>query len=120
MHSQIHLPIAIWLVTFAALTIALPAPFTPSTSGLSLLQLQSETHCGVISCPNGDQSGHAFCQALGCDYCLAVPSPPAGIKFECDGLRGGRQNRSSVARVNTRYGTVVKSVKPNNGSGRYH
>ena len=61
----------------------------------------------MITCPGGGPDGHAFCEHLGCDYCVAVASSTPTTHFECDGLRsasgeaamvrGGRQNGSVAA-----------------------
>ena len=52
----------------------------------------------MISCPNGGPSGHAYCEALGCDFCVAVVTMWADIDFTCDGIRevgraGGQEDR---------------------------
>ena len=74
------------LSTSSAPTLALPAP--PTSPAITLLQaLRSDFHCGMITCPGGNSVGHAFCENIGCDYCVIVASSPPTTHYECDGLR---------------------------------
>ena len=41
----------------------------------------------MVTCPNGGHSGHRFCQAIGCDFCVATIADMGHIRFECDGMR---------------------------------
>ncbi len=61
----------------------------------------------MVACPGGGPDGHAFCEQMGCDYCVIVASTPPTTHFECDGLQrateevsltsGGKWNRSLAA-----------------------
>lgn len=106
--------LTIVVTTLTILTNALPTPITPSRGLLALLRLQSAGHCGAISCPDGGPSGHAFCEALGCDYCVAVPRPPGGMAFECDGdWQAGRNLTVPTAgKVNATLRSSGRLVKP--------
>ncbi|KAF6239256.1 hypothetical protein HO173_002517 [Letharia columbiana] len=74
------------LSTTSALTIVLPA--APTSLATTLPQaLRSDLHCGMIACPGGSSEGHAFCAAIGCDYCVIVASSTPTTHYECDGLR---------------------------------
>lgn len=72
------------LSTMSISTFALPAP--PVSPPTTLPQaLRSDAHCGMIACPGGGPVGHAFCEAIGCDYCVMVASSPPTTHYECDG-----------------------------------
>ena len=96
------------LFTISTFTLALPPP----RSSLTLTTPQafrSDLHCGAVACPGGGPEGHAFCQRLGCDYCVIVASSPPTTQYECDGLRaatggvslvsGGKPNESITPAV---------------------
>ena len=83
------------LFTISTFTLALP----PSPKPLSLTipqALRSDLHCGALACPGGGPEGHAFCQRMGCDYCLIVATSPPTTRYECDGLRGATRGVSLV------------------------
>ena len=83
------------LFTISTFTLALPPP--PNSLTLTIPQaLRSDLHCGAITCPGGGPEGHAFCESIGCDYCLLVASTPPTTRFECDGLRGATRGVSLV------------------------
>ena len=90
--------------TISTIIHALPAPTTPSSQHLSLHRLQSESHCGIINCPDGGPTGHAFCRTMGCDFCVVVAaSPPGTTRYECDGIMMGR---------NRTVGEIGRAPKP--------
>lgn len=81
-----HTSMLLTLSTLSAFTLALPAP--PTSPALTLLQaLRADVHCGMVTCPGGGPDGHAFCERIGCDYCVVVASSPPTTHYECDGLR---------------------------------
>lgn len=54
----------------------------------------------MVTCPDGGSNGHAFCQLIGCDYCVAVVQDEGPDKFECDGSRqAGNVTIGAGARV---------------------
>ena len=94
------------LSTLLAFVSGFPTP--PTSPAITLLQaFRSDLHCGMIACPGGGPEGHAFCENIGCDYCVVVASTPPTTHYECDGLRratgeaamvwGGRWNGSVTA-----------------------
>ena len=95
MHYKTLLTISISAFIFALATNTLPAPTTPSSKYLSVLRLQSATHCNSFRCPDGEESSHLFCQSLGCDFCVVVVSKSLSTHYECDGLGRTRLNGSS-------------------------
>lgn len=83
------------LSTTWAVTLALPAP--PTTLVHTLPQaLRSDAHCGMVACPGGTRAGHAFCERLGCDFCVIIPSSPPVERWECDGMGRGAGGVSLV------------------------
>ena len=82
-----HLPSTLIIFIITSIVVnALPAPSSPPHGLLALLRLKSDSHCGIFKCPNGGPSGHAFCQALGCDFCIIVVRSLGAEDYECDGM----------------------------------
>ena len=112
----LHASTLLTLSTMSICTFALPTQLT--TPAITLLQpLRSDLHCGMIACPGGNPEGHAFCETIGCDYCVMVVSSPPTTHYECDGLRAatgdapltsGRKWNGSIAAVPRRYPGGVK------------
>ena len=50
----------------------------------------------MISCPNDGPSGHAFCQVLGCEFCMIV-IVATHTRYECDGMREASRNGGGVS-----------------------
>ena len=96
------------LFTISTFTLALPSPASSLT--LTIPQaLRADLHCGAIACPGSGPEGHAFCEGIGCDYCVIVVSSPPTTRYECDGMRratggvslvsGGKPNESITPAV---------------------
>ena len=89
------------LFTISTLTLALPP--RPASLSLTVPQaFRSDLHCGAVSCPKDGPEGDAFCETLGCDYCVIVVSSPPTTRYECDGARGA-----------TRGVALMDGAKPN-------
>ena len=83
------------LFTISTFTLALPSP--PNSLTITTPQgLRSEAHCGAVACPGSGPDGDAFCERLGCDYCVIVVSSPPTTRYECDGVRGATHGVSLV------------------------
>ena len=83
---HLYASILLTLSTVSVSVFALPAP--PTSPIITLPQaLRADLHCGMIACSGGDRDGHAFCESIGCDYCVMVASSPPITHYECDGLR---------------------------------
>lgn len=91
-----------------------PTPSSSSTNHLLLPLLNSSSHCGMIACPNGELSGHAYCRAIGCDFCMAVVFTWGSTEFECDGDLQGKgigRGRGRGHRVRVKAGGQEQVVK---------
>ena len=83
---RLYASILLTLYTISAPILAFPAP--PTSPAITFAQaLRADYHCGMIACPGGNSQGHAFCENIGCDYCVMVASSPPTTHYECDGLR---------------------------------
>ena len=92
-----HLNTYVLFALFTISTFTLALPPRPNSLTLTTPQaLDSDLHCGAVACPGGDPEGHAFCQRLGCDYCLIVATSHPLTRYECDGLRGATEGVSLV------------------------
>ena len=83
------------LFTLSTFTLALPP--RPTSLHLTTPQaFRSESHCGAVACPGSGPEGDAFCERLGCDYCVIVVASPPTTRYECDGARGATPGVSLV------------------------
>ena len=112
---HLYASLLLTLYTISAPTLALPTP--PTSPAITFAQaLRADLHCGMIACPGGNSRGHAFCQNIGCDYCVIVASSPPLTHYECDGLRRAPAETSLVS-VGKWNGTIADARRYPNGVG---
>ena len=64
----------------------------------------------MVACPGGGPAGHAFCERLGCDFCVIVVSTPPTMRYECDGLRRA-PGEASLIRDGKWNGSIATAVR---------
>ncbi|KAL2054927.1 hypothetical protein ABVK25_004749 [Lepraria finkii] len=77
------------LSTISAVTLAIPAPTSPMPSFVSLLDSTPAGRCRPTPCNDDKPTSHAFCQSIGCEFCLQVGSEPGNMHYECEGMPAG-------------------------------